>query len=115
MNSTLPQHHEDGTDSRQRVTALLHFAKKAGQIVYGFDAVVKQIHKNRVCLLLLATDLSGGTQGKIRKIAQGKDVILWGDMELYYQIMQKHTGILAITSENFKHGIKDAINAMIGK
>jgi len=104
-----------------KITTLLRFAKKANKVVLGFDAVAKQLQhrkdtiygvrdrKNKVCLLLLASDLAQGTAEKIRKIAQGTEVIVWADMPTYEDIVGKYTGIVGITDENFKKGIIDAI------
>jgi len=97
-----------------KITTLLRFAKKANQFVFGFDAVAKQIQKKRVCLLLLASDLAQGTADKIRKIAQDIDVIIWADILTYQDIIGKYTGIVGITDDNFKKGIKDAYKASWG-
>jgi ribosomal protein L7Ae-like RNA K-turn-binding protein len=55
---------------KRKVLALLQFARKAGQLVHGFEACKKNIGSNKLKLLLLTKDISENTKDRIMKFRE---------------------------------------------
>lgn len=52
-----------------KVSNLLGLAKRAGKLVFGTDAVLKNLNKNKTKLIVLATDSSDALIDKVEKKA----------------------------------------------
>ena len=95
----------DETDlSMQKISTLLQFAQKSNSLIFGHDNVVKHIKKKKVCLVIIATDLSENTIRSLEK-KTSIQTIRWGSKELFDELLGKYTGIIGICDENFKKGI----------
>lgn len=45
-----------------KVVTLMQFARKAGKLVYGYDACLRAMHHNKLYLVILAEDTAPRTQ-----------------------------------------------------
>lgn len=57
-----------------RILGLLGLATRAGKIVFGSEAVIETIHKNKAKLVILATNTSNKTKENIKYICEKKQV-----------------------------------------
>ena len=57
-------------DMHLKVLNLLQFARKAGKIVYGFEASKRNILSGHIKLVLLTNDIADNTKDKINSIMQ---------------------------------------------
>ena len=96
-------------NKNEKIISLLQLAFKANKIALGHDAVIRLLIKKKVFLLLLAKDLSENSISSISKHIKNNEVeiIKWGNKDIYFQIFNKYTGIVAILDLNFKSGIKN--------
>ena len=97
------------SEKNEKIRTLLQLSIRSGNVVTGHDAVVRQIEKRRVSLLILAKDLSLNTKKNIEIYANkyNIDLISWGNKEQYQQIFGRITGIIGILDINFKKGIME--------
>ena len=95
-------------DQRDKIVALLQFARKANKLILGHDAALKNIKNKKVEMIILALDLSENRQKSIRENTKGLeiDIVNWGTKDLFEQIFDKYVGIISITDTNFKNGLK---------
>jgi ribosomal protein L7Ae-like RNA K-turn-binding protein len=91
-----------------KVATLLHIAKKSFKVIHGFDVVVREIKRKKVCCVLLAEDLSLSTQRSFLHSIRSTnvDVIRFGRKDMYMDIFDKNIGIIGILDINISSGIK---------
>ena len=96
-------------DKDEKIITLLRFSIRSASVVTGHDAVIRQIEKKKVSLIILAKDLSLNTKKNIDIYAKryNIDLINWGSKNLYQQIFGKMTGIIGILDINFKKGLME--------
>jgi ribosomal protein L7Ae-like RNA K-turn-binding protein len=97
-------------DVRQKVMTLLQFARKAGQLVHGFDACKKEVMVGRVKLLLLTEDIAKNTKDKMKnalKMAEAKCPLheFGTQEELSAALGLPFTGVIGILDNNFAQKI----------
>ena len=87
----------------EKLGRTLSLARKAGKLVWGFDAVKVRLDKD-IVLVLFASDLSEGSRRRMARLAEEQsvpcvDVGLTLDALWYY--IGKRAGILALTDQGF--------------
>lgn len=87
----------------QRLLGALGMCRKAGKLVRGFDAVEESVMKGRAWLVLLASDLSPKTVGRVEAFCEG--LVPCRRMPLsqtdLLDVAHKPTGVFAVADENF--------------
>ena len=96
-------------DRTEKIVTMLQLAKKSGKLIFGHDAVLKQIKKKKVEMIILALDLSENSRTSIYKNAENCliDIVAWGTKDLFEKIFGKLVGIIGVTDINFKSGLKE--------
>lgn len=96
-----------------KVCGLLGLAMRAGKISFGTEACVQEIEKNRIKLLIIATDASERTKMKLNSICNNKKIpileILSID-EISKSIGKNNKAIVGIKDSNFSREIIKIIN-----
>ena len=97
-----------------KLLAMISLTRKAGKLVFGFDAVVEAAEKGEVKLIVFAEDLSARTKSSVEKaVNSGKYPPRMLDTKLsmfdYAQICGKPVGVLAIKDD----GLATAITGLI--
>jgi ribosomal protein L7Ae-like RNA K-turn-binding protein len=49
-------------ESQTKVVTLMQFARRAGKLVYGYDACLRAMHHNKLYLVIIAEDTAPRTQ-----------------------------------------------------
>lgn len=92
---------------------LLGFAQKAGVITSGTDSVKEKIKKNRVELVIGATDLSDRVWKDISAICTYQNIShlrILTKLELGTAIGKSPRGLIAVSDKNFSKNLLDKIN-----
>ena len=87
-----------------KILGLLGLTRKAGKIVFGTEMVIDAIKKDRVKLLLVATDAAERTKKNFEMIAIEKKIpirVIESIEEISKAIGQQNKAILGITDINF--------------
>ena len=84
--------------------SMLGIARRAGKLVYGFDAVLEQVRKNQAALLVLAADLSERSRNAF--LLQTKDAKIPCiepplTMLDFHNAIGRRSGILAVCDRGF--------------
>lgn len=88
--------------------SVLGFAKKAGKVVLGYDAVLTCMKEGKAKLVFISSDLSPKTAKNINFETEKYNVKLISTlltMEEISKIIAKKVGVVAITDENFANGL----------
>jgi ribosomal protein L7Ae-like RNA K-turn-binding protein len=93
-------------DPVQKITALLQFARKAGQLVHGAEACKKNVASGKIKLLLLTKDISDNTRDRIMRITQEQErpvpVREFGtQQELSAALGLPWTAVIGVLDKNF--------------
>ncbi len=103
-------------DYEKKIITMIQFARKAGQIVYGFEAMKKNVINGRIRLLLLTKDISQNTKDKIMRIMQAVEIEIpvkeySTQQELSTALGLPLTCIIGILDNNFAGKILNYINS----
>ncbi len=85
-----------------KLASLLSLTRKAGKLVWGFDAVKEAVEKKKAGLVLLANDLSPKSRKEIALVCQKSGVSVQRlpmSMDEVWFSVGKRAGILAVTEE----------------
>ncbi len=96
-----------------KIVSLLGLARRAGKLVFGYDAVVGSIKEEKAKLLLIACDMSPKTKKNVKFEADKFGISLFElpcDIEEITAGIGKKAGVVAITDENFAQGIKSIVS-----
>lgn len=88
----------------QSFLSLLGIARRAGKLVFGFDAVVEQVEKKQVSLLILACDLSERSRRSVQNAVQPHGVPCLNppfSMDQFQCAIGRRSGILAVCDRGF--------------
>lgn len=107
---------ETEIDYEKKIITMIQFARKAGQIVYGFEATKKNIINGKIKLLLLTKDISQNTKDKIMKLMESVENVLpvkeYSTQEdLSIALGLPWTCIIGILDNNFAGKILNYINS----
>ena len=92
---------------------LIGLATRAGKIVFGTEAVLKEIEKSKVKLIIIATDASERTKMKFKKICEQEKIPIYEILnieEISKTIGQCNKAIIGIKDTNFSNEIIKIIN-----
>ena len=95
---------------RRKAMSLLGFAKKSGNLVSGVNTCSFAINKGKAKLVILAEDISAGSEKKIMKEIRRKGVpfIKYSTIdELSHIAGESGRSVFAVLEENFARGILD--------
>ena len=95
-----------------KIYGLLGLCARAGNIVSGMDAVSDDIQKNKVRLVIIATDSSEKTKNNIKYLANKKNVpvITIGTIKENSKVIGKENkAIIGIKDKNIAEGINKII------
>ena len=98
---------------RKKIYSYLGFAKRSGNLITGYNACVHAMKKEKVKLLILASDISENTRKKIIKESEKKTVPyrIFGKVDEMSQITgYEKRGIFGITDKNFSNIIAKEID-----
>ncbi|MDO4517807.1 MAG: ribosomal L7Ae/L30e/S12e/Gadd45 family protein [Bacillota bacterium] len=94
---------------QNKVLTLLGFAKKSGNLVSGVNTCTFNLGRKKVKLMILAEDISEGSEKKIMKEIRkaGVEYIKYGNIdELSHITGGSGRSVFAILDENFANSIK---------
>jgi len=100
---------------RDKILDLLGFARKSGNLIFGFQLVKKMVERNNVKLVILAKDISLNTEKKILKVINMNNVPIIkysNNEELSKSIGQTDKAILAVTDKKLANRILEVFNEL---
>ncbi|MEG2841880.1 MAG: ribosomal L7Ae/L30e/S12e/Gadd45 family protein [Ruthenibacterium sp.] len=94
----------------------LSLCRKAGALVYGFDAVKESVNKGKAELVLCAGDVSEGTRRRVGTFCEDwVDVMDLPDTQFdLLQISKKPTGVFAVTDKQLANLCKKSVDKPAG-
>lgn len=86
-----------------KIRALLAMAAKAGKLAAGYSAVQDALDKNRIELLMVATDLADGTREKLERgsFVPARRITLFTREELGRILNRELIGVVAFVDKGF--------------
>jgi ribosomal protein L7Ae-like RNA K-turn-binding protein len=98
-------------DYNKKALNLVQFARKAGQLVHGFETCKKNIANGKIKLLLLANNLAENSRGKIMhcisETGMSPEIRMFSTQEeLSMALGLPFTGIIGILDANFARKIQ---------
>ena len=97
----------------KKICGLLGLATRAGKIVFGTEACMQSIEKNKVKLIIIATDAAERTKMKFNSICDNKKVPIFEYLsidEISKAIGKNNKAIVGIKDINFSKEIIKIIN-----
>jgi ribosomal protein L7Ae-like RNA K-turn-binding protein len=95
-----------------KILNLLHLARKAGKLQFGFDACERSCFSSQAKLVIYASDLSPNTRKNLIKIIQAnnvKSIELSTKKNFGNTFKIRETGIMIVNDSNFAKGILSLI------
>ncbi|EJW90628.1 ribosomal protein, partial [gut metagenome] len=90
-------------NNQQKLFSALSLCRRAAKLVMGFEAVAQSVYEGRVWLVLLAQDVSAGTEKRMRRVSR-TDCVPCQKMPLAQidlcPITRRKVGVYAVTDEN---------------
>ncbi len=96
----------------QKLRALLGFARKAGKLAVGTEAVKESVKRNRSHLVLIAADISQKSAKEIKFTCQRNNIkaaIITLGIDGVTQSIGTRAGILSVEDEGFAKAIAENI------
>ena len=96
-----------------KVCGLIGLATRAGKVVFGTEAVLKEIERNKVKLIIIATDASERTKMKFKNISSDKNIPIMEYLktdEVSKAIGKDNKAIIGLKDINFSKQIIKIIN-----
>lgn len=92
---------------QDKLLGFIGLARRAGALTYGQTAVMDEIKKSRVKIILFSSDFNEKTKQKILESCKNIKVLTlpYSKEEIAFAIGTKPTGVLSVNDENFKKGI----------
>ncbi len=100
-------------DQVEQVVKLLHLARKAGKLQFGFDACERLCFAQKAEMLIIASDLQDNTYQKVNKMAVDSNTPVFRlstKTELGREFRIRDVGVICLYDRNFSDGIKRIIN-----
>jgi len=94
-----------------KLLSTLGLCRKAGKLVWGFDATAQAVAGGKAKLVLLARDLSPKSAKEIRFLCEKhkmKAVDIPVSMDEIWYRLGKRAGILAVTDQGLAHTLESA-------
>lgn len=92
--------------NKERLSGLLGLATRAGKIVFGTEACISSIEKNKVKLLIIAEDAADRTKSNFKNICKKRGIPIKEKMkieELSKAIGKQNKAVIGITDVNFSN------------
>lgn len=99
--------------NKDKILGLLGLSARAGKVIFGTDACIEYVNKNKIKLLLIAEDASDRTKLKFNEIAKDTQIPIYelGSIdEISKSIGKRNKAIIGITDINFSKEIIKRIN-----
>ena len=99
--------------NKERVCGLIGLATRAGKIVFGTEACKKDLEKNKIKLLIIATDASERTKMDFKSICNNKNVTVKEYLnveEISKAIGKANKAVIGIKDLNFATEVEKIIN-----
>lgn len=96
-----------------KICGLLGLARRAGKLTFGTEACLQEIDKNRVNLIIIATDAAERTKMNFKNICNEKKVPIFEILnieEMSNAIGQSNKAVIGIKDINFSKEIIKIIN-----
>lgn len=96
----------------EKVLNLLHLARKAGKLKYGFDPVERSCFRGDSKLVIYTNDIAERTKKKLLDMAYAYNIkaVEFGTKELLGKSFKvRDIGIISINDGNFAKGIIDLL------
>lgn len=96
-----------------KICGLLGLAMRAGKISFGTEACMQEIERNRIKLLIIATDASERTKMKFNSICSNKKIPILEILsieEISNSIGKSNKAMVGIKDSNFSSEIIKIIN-----
>ena len=100
-------------NSYEKIISLLHMARKAGKILFGFDACERACLKGKAFLILAAGDLADRQKASLRTVAEANNVKFFEFASKHYlgtAFKIRDIGIICVQDKNFASGIVQKFN-----
>ena len=99
--------------NKEKLSGLIGLATRAGKTVFGTEACKKELEKNKIKLLIIATDAAERTKMNFVSICNSKKVE-WKEYlnveEISEAIGQTNKAVIGIKDVNFSNEMKKIIN-----
>lgn len=98
---------------KNKVLSLLGFARKSRNIVSGVNTCTFNLNKGKVKLMVLAEDISEGSEKKIMKEIRraGVEFVKYGTIEeLSHATGGEGRSVFAVLDENFAKATRDEVS-----
>lgn len=92
----------------EKIFGLLGLCTRAGKIVFGTDACIEKINKNKIKLIIIAEDASDRTKIKFKELASKNKIPIYeiaSIEEISKSIGKKNKAVIGITDINFSNEI----------
>ncbi len=96
-----------------KILNLIHMARKAGKVVFGYDATMRSCQSNGCKLLICAEDLASKQVKRLQTVVDDFDIkmIQLGKKEEFgREFKLRDVGIISIEDSNFAKGILKLVN-----
>lgn len=96
-----------------KICGLLGLARRAGKLTFGTEACLQEIDKNRVNLIIIATDAAERTKMNFKNICSEKEIPIFEILsieEMSKAIGQSNKAVVGIKDINFSKEIIKIIN-----
>lgn len=96
-----------------KISGLLGLAMKAGKIVFGTEACMQEIQKNKVKLVIIATDSAERTKTNFDIICKEKKIPMFEYLkieDISKSIGKNNKAVIGIRDTNFSREIKKIID-----
>ena len=99
-------------NSNEKIYTFLGLAQRAGKIVSGDDSTLLELKKNKVELIIIASDASDNTKKTFidKSTYRNVDYIIFSNkVELGYSIGKSPRAVIGVKDKNFASKIKEMI------
>ena len=99
--------------TNNRICGLLGLATRAGKITFGTDACVSDIEKNKIKLIIIASDASERTKNNFNNFCNNNGIKIIECLtidEISHAIGKNNKAVIGIKDVNFANEIEKIIN-----
>jgi ribosomal protein L7Ae-like RNA K-turn-binding protein len=104
---------EKSQEYKEKITGLLHLARKAGKVIFGFAACERACLSGKASLILAAKDLAERQKTSIKIVAEANNVkyLEFGSKRYLGDAFKvRDVGIICVQDRNFASGIVKKFN-----
>jgi ribosomal protein L7Ae-like RNA K-turn-binding protein len=92
----------------EKVLGLLHLARKAGALKFGFDACQRSCQRGKARLIIAAADLSKRQKSSLLTVAEAQNIkyLEFGSKQMLGDSFNlRDVGIICVEDKNFASGV----------